>query len=50
MLLALIMPLGVVAQAIIGGLTVLVNLAWWSVSVHFMASAVLIWLAVMTVL
>ncbi|MEV4648773.1 COX15/CtaA family protein [Saccharopolyspora sp. NPDC049357] len=48
-LLALIMPLGVVAQAIIGGLTVLVNLAWWSVSVHFMASAVLIWLAAMLV-
>ncbi|WP_188989173.1 COX15/CtaA family protein [Saccharopolyspora thermophila] len=43
--LALVMPLGVVAQAIIGGMTVLVNLAWWSVSVHFMASAVLIWLA-----
>lgn len=48
-LLALIMPLGVVAQAIIGGLTVLVDLAWWSVSVHFMASAVLIWLAAMLV-
>ncbi|MGW1676244.1 COX15/CtaA family protein [Saccharopolyspora sp. NPDC002376] len=43
--LSLIMPLGVVAQAIIGGITVRVNLAWWSVSVHFMASAVLIWLA-----
>lgn len=43
--LALIMPLGVVAQAIIGGITVLVDLAWWSVSVHFLASAVLIWLA-----
>ncbi|MFD0487207.1 heme A synthase [Saccharopolyspora spinosporotrichia] len=43
--LALVMPLGVVAQAIIGGLTVRVDLAWWSVSVHYMASAVLIWLA-----
>lgn len=43
--LALIMPVGVIVQAVIGGLTVLVNLAWWSVSVHFMASAVLIWLA-----
>ena len=43
--LALIMPIGVIVQAVIGGMTVLVNLAWWSVSVHFMASAVLIWLA-----
>jgi len=43
--LALIMPLGVVAQAVIGGITVLVDLSWWSVSIHFMASAVLIWLA-----
>ncbi|MGP4015672.1 COX15/CtaA family protein [Saccharopolyspora sp. 5N708] len=47
--LALVMPLGVIAQAIIGGMTVLVNLAWWSVSVHFMASAVLIWLATVLV-
>ncbi|WP_433869348.1 COX15/CtaA family protein [Saccharopolyspora sp. CA-218241] len=45
--LAWIMPLGVVVQAVIGGMTVLVDLAWWSVSVHFMASAVLIWLAAM---
>ncbi|MEU6130853.1 COX15/CtaA family protein [Saccharopolyspora sp. NPDC047091] len=43
--LALVMPLGVVAQAVIGGITVLVDLSWWSVSIHFMASAVLIWLA-----
>ncbi|WP_461157551.1 COX15/CtaA family protein [Saccharopolyspora tripterygii] len=47
--LALLMPLGVLAQAVIGGMTVLVDLAWWSVSVHFMASAILIWLAAMLV-
>ncbi len=47
--LALVMPLGVIAQAIIGGMTVRVNLAWWSVSMHFMASAVLIWLATILV-
>ncbi|RRO18413.1 heme A synthase [Saccharopolyspora rhizosphaerae] len=47
--LALIMPLGVIAQAVIGGMTVLVDLAWWSVSVHFMASAILIWLAALLV-
>ena len=44
-LLALVMPLGVLAQAVIGGITVWVDLAWWSVSLHFMASAMLIWLA-----
>lgn len=43
--LALVMPVGVVVQAIIGGITVLVDLRWWSVSLHFSASAVLIWLA-----
>ncbi|GAB3293369.1 COX15/CtaA family protein [Parasphingorhabdus pacifica] len=43
--LAVIMPIGVAVQAVIGGITVLVDLAWWSVSVHFLASAVLIWLA-----
>lgn len=44
-LLALVMPVGVVAQAVLGGMTVLVGLQWWSVSIHFLASAVLIWLA-----
>lgn len=43
--LALVMPLGVVVQAVLGGITVLVNLRWWSVSIHFMASAILIALA-----
>ncbi|WP_344683411.1 COX15/CtaA family protein [Saccharopolyspora taberi] len=43
--LALVMPVGVLAQAVIGGITVLVDLEWWSVSIHFLASAVLIWLA-----
>lgn len=43
--LALIMPIGVAVQAIIGGITVRLDLLWWSVSLHFMASAVLIWLA-----
>ena len=44
--LAAAMPLGVVAQAVIGGITVLVGLAWWSVMPHFLASMVLVWLAV----
>jgi cytochrome c oxidase assembly protein subunit 15 len=44
--LALAMPLGVVAQAVIGGFTVLAGLVWWSVMPHFLASTVLVWLAV----
>jgi heme a synthase len=44
--LALVQPLGVVAQAVIGGLTVLLQLVWWSVAVHFAVSMVLVWLAV----
>ncbi|WP_182543515.1 COX15/CtaA family protein [Halosaccharopolyspora lacisalsi] len=43
--LALIMPIGVAVQAVLGGITVLVDLSWWSVSIHFLASAVLIWFA-----
>ncbi|WP_026448922.1 COX15/CtaA family protein [Actinopolyspora mortivallis] len=37
--------IGVPVQAVIGGMTVLLDLLWWSVSLHFTASAVLIWLA-----
>ncbi|WP_179951597.1 COX15/CtaA family protein [Halopolyspora algeriensis] len=47
--LALVMPIGVIVQAVIGGMTVLVDLRWWSVSIHFLASAVLIWLATLLV-
>ncbi|MEQ3553532.1 COX15/CtaA family protein [Pseudonocardia nematodicida] len=47
--LALAMPLGVVAQAVIGGITVLLGLAWWTVMLHFLASMVLVWFAVLLV-
>lgn len=46
-LLALTMPLGVVAQAVIGGITVLVKLSWWSVCLHFLPSPALVWLSVL---
>jgi heme a synthase len=45
--LAWILPAGVAAQAIIGGITVLTGLQWWTVSVHFLASMLLILSAVM---
>jgi cytochrome c oxidase assembly protein subunit 15 len=48
-LLAATMPLGVVAQAVLGGITVLTGLSWWTVSVHFLVSMVLVWLAVLLV-
>ncbi|HVL84240.1 MAG TPA: COX15/CtaA family protein, partial [Pseudonocardia sp.] len=48
-LLAAAMPAGVLVQAAIGGATVLTGLAWWTVSVHFLVSSVLVWLAVMLV-
>jgi cytochrome c oxidase assembly protein subunit 15 len=44
--LAWILPLGVLAQAVIGGITVLTGLHWWTVSVHFLASMLLILAAV----
>jgi heme a synthase len=46
---AVLLPLGVLAQAVIGGVTVLTGLQWWTVSVHFLASMVLIALAVTVV-
>ncbi|MDT7562353.1 MAG: heme a synthase [Pseudonocardiales bacterium] len=48
-LLAAAMPAGVLAQAVIGGVTVLMGLAWWTVAVHFLVSMVLVWLAVLLV-
>lgn len=46
-LLALTMPLGVVVQAVIGGITVLTKLSWWTVCLHFLPSPALVWLAVL---
>ena len=45
--LAWISLLGVVLQAIIGGISVLLDLRWWSVAVHFLPSMVLVWVAAM---
>jgi len=47
--LALIQPLSVVLQAFIGGIVVLLELVWWSVSVHFAVSMVAVWLAMLLV-
>lgn len=47
--LALAMPVGVVVQAILGGITVRLSLVWWSVSIHLLASTVMVWLATLLV-
>jgi len=47
--LAAAMPAGVVAQAVVGGVTVLAGLVWWTVAPHFLVSMVLVWLAVLLV-
>jgi heme a synthase len=39
--------LGVFAQAVLGGITVLTGLVWWTVAAHFLVSMALIWVAVM---
>lgn len=43
--LALLNGLGVVVQAVIGGISVLVDLKWYSVALHFLPSMILVWLA-----
>jgi heme a synthase len=48
-LLAAAMPTGVVVQAVLGGITVLAGLAWWTVAAHFLVSMMLVWLAVLLV-
>ena len=45
--LAWVSLLGVVLQAVIGGVSVLLNLRWWSVAVHFLPSMVLVFVAAM---
>lgn len=45
--LAWISLLGVVLQAVIGGISVLLDLRWWSVAVHFLPSMVLVFVAAM---
>ncbi len=47
--LAATMPLGVALQAVVGGITVRLDLAWWTVLPHFLISMVLVWLAVLLV-
>ncbi|GAA1663284.1 heme A synthase [Mycolicibacterium murale] len=42
---AWLMPLSTVVQAIIGGITVLTGLLWWTVAIHLLASMAMVWVA-----
>jgi len=44
---AWLMPASTVAQAVIGGITVLTGLLWWTVAIHLLASMLMVWLAVL---
>ena len=44
---AWLMPASTVVQAIIGGITVLTGLLWWTVAIHLVASMVMVWVAVL---
>jgi cytochrome c oxidase assembly protein subunit 15 len=47
--LAAAMPAGVVVQAVLGGITVRLDLLWWTVAIHLLASTVMVWLATLLV-
>lgn len=36
---------GIVLQAVIGGISVLLDLQWWAVALHFLPSMILVWVA-----
>ncbi|MGU3433201.1 COX15/CtaA family protein [Actinomycetes bacterium M1A6_2h] len=42
---AWLMPGGTVLQAVLGGITVLTGLLWWTVAVHLLVSMLMVWLA-----
>ena len=44
---AWLMPVSTVAQAVIGGITVLTGLLWWTVAIHLLVSMSMVWLAVL---
>jgi cytochrome c oxidase assembly protein subunit 15 len=43
---AWLMPASTIVQAVIGGITVLTGLLWWTVAIHLVASMTMVWLAV----
>src|ERR1700710_3144702 len=44
---AWLMPASTIVQAVIGGITVLTGLLWWTVAIHLLASMTMVWLPVL---
>lgn len=44
---AWVMPLSTLLQAVIGGITVLTGLLWWTVAIHLLVSMAMVWIAVL---
>ncbi|SIR88225.1 COX15/CtaA family protein [Williamsia sterculiae] len=44
---AWLMPASTVVQAVVGGITVLTGLLWWTVAIHLLLSMAMVWLSVM---
>jgi cytochrome c oxidase assembly protein subunit 15 len=44
---AWLMPASTVVQAVIGGITVLTGLPWWTVAIHLLASMTMVWVSVL---
>jgi cytochrome c oxidase assembly protein subunit 15 len=44
---AWLMPASTVVQAVLGGVTVLTGLLWWTVAMHLLASMTMVWLSVL---
>ncbi|MBV9088535.1 MAG: heme A synthase [Mycobacteriaceae bacterium] len=44
---AWLIPASTVVQAVLGGITVLTGLLWWTVALHLLASMTMVWLAVL---
>jgi heme a synthase len=44
---AWLMPASTVLQAVLGGITVLTGLLWWTVAIHLLVSMAMVWLAVL---
>jgi heme a synthase len=42
---AWISGLGIILQAVIGGMSVILDLQWWAVAIHFLPSMILVWIA-----
>ncbi len=42
---AWLMPASTIAQAVLGGITVLTGLLWWTVAIHLLVSMAMVWVA-----